>query len=423
MSDDDVQTAQPLGNGVSHRIVREVAMELAAEAKTFAAELCRVANRSVDSFERIEIAGLHARCIEENIRAICEALADNIRPGTFALPYSSTLLARQCAQMGISIEALIRSGHVGGTFLSGRFEQRLALMHMDSATVRDVLAATNTVTTFLWEYSEVLFGHMTAEYTKQRDQWARNGMTTRVDTVRSILDCRDVSIETAGKRLDYDLRGAQRALILWSERIDGALDARLEQILTRIANALSHQFVWVPLSDSMMAGWVAGGHGDQVEGMLRHELNHADAVTFSVSLGEQHRGIEGFRRSHREAAAVVRVTGHLGWAPGRLVQYQDVALAALATVDPEEAAWFVDDQLGALASDDEAMIRLLETLRVYLREGASPSRAARRLCVHEKTVSYRIRQVEHILSRSVAARRLELEVAVTLASLRRRWSQ
>ncbi len=63
----------------------------------------------------------------------------------------------------------------------------------------------------------------------------------------------------------------------------------------------------------------------------------------------------------------------------------------------------------------DTMARLRATLRVYLEEKQSPTRAARRLGIHENTVTYRIKQSEEIIKRSVDERRLELETALRLS--------
>ena len=74
-------------------------------------------------------------------------------------------------------------------------------------------------------------------------------------------------------------------------------------------------------------------------------------------------------------------------------------------------------ELRGLAADDDLTTRLTATLRTYLDEHSSRSRTAKRLGIHENTVSYRIKQAEEILGRSVDQRTLELRVALALAPL------
>ena len=57
------------------------------------------------------------------------------------------------------------------------------------------------------------------------------------------------------------------------------------------------------------------------------------------------------------------------------------------------------------------------TLRIFLEEGASFVRAARRLGVHTNTVTYRVHRAEELLGHPVTERQLELHVALRLVSL------
>jgi len=74
-------------------------------------------------------------------------------------------------------------------------------------------------------------------------------------------------------------------------------------------------------------------------------------------------------------------------------------------------------ELGPLAARDDSTIRLASTLGVFLEEGASFVRAARRLGVHTNTVTYRVRRAEDLLGHKVTERQLELRVALRLARL------
>ena len=99
------------------------------------------------------------------------------------------------------------------------------------------------------------------------------------------------------------------------------------------------------------------------------------------------------------------------WRPGR------VALSAMATGDLDQARVFVERELEELAGDDDVSLRLASTLRAYLDEQASRGRTAKRLGIHENTVSYRVRQAEEILGRGVDERTLDLRVALALVDV------
>ena len=85
--------------------------------------------------------------------------------------------------------------------------------------------------------------------------------------------------------------------------------------------------------------------------------------------------------------------------------------------DVDAARRFAERELGPLAAGDDATVRLASTLAVFLDEGASFVRAARRLGVHTNTVTYRVRRAEELLGHPVAERQLELRVALRLARL------
>lgn len=56
-------------------------------------------------------------------------------------------------------------------------------------------------------------------------------------------------------------------------------------------------------------------------------------------------------------------------------------------------------------------------LRIYLEENMSPLRAAQRLCVHENTITNRIRAAQELLPHSIEHRSPELQVALRLLRL------
>lgn len=92
---------------------------------------------------------------------------------------------------------------------------------------------------------------------------------------------------------------------------------------------------------------------------------------------------------------------------------------AIATADADQARDFVRRELGRLAEDSDEARRLAATLRVYLDEGSSARRAAKRLGVHENTIKNRIRTAEEQLGHPVTSRLAEMLVTLRLAPLAR----
>ena len=173
-----------------------------------------------------------------------------------------------------------------------------------------------------------------------------------------------------------------------------------------------------PLGILSIAAWI--GTRDAVSSRqlddLRFDTQAAPGVR--IAIGEPGHGIAGFRQSHNEAVQARRVAELAGRPAGTVTRYARVALAAIATADLDQARTFVRARAPrACAGDDDLTTRLTATLRTYLDEHSSRSRTAKRLGIHENTVSYRIKQAEEVLGRSVDQRTLELRVALALAHL------
>ncbi|WP_433236742.1 PucR family transcriptional regulator [Streptosporangium sp. CA-135522] len=146
---------------------------------------------------------------------------------------------------------------------------------------------------------------------------------------------------------------------------------------------------------------------------LRYELNRHH-LGFRIALGDPAQGLDGFRRTHIEATHARRVVTLAEPHAAPVTRYQDVAVAALSTVDAEQAHAFVTRVLGRLTADDETTFRVAMTLARYLAENRSRTRTAERLMIHPNTVAYRVNQAEQILGRSIDRDTLDLRVALAL---------
>jgi hypothetical protein len=154
--------------------------------------------------------------------------------------------------------------------------------------------------------------------------------------------------------------------------------------------------------------WASGSRAPRVPS--------ADDIVVSDSLvvgvGRPYAGAEGLRRSHLEAMDALRVVRAAG-APGS-AGIDDVALAAMLSVDAERAGWFVERELAGLVGDDEQSRDLRDTLRAFYAARMRVAPAAEQLYVHRNTLINRLDRVEALLGHSVAERTAEVQAALLL---------
>jgi DNA-binding PucR family transcriptional regulator len=194
----------------------------------------------------------------------------------------------------------------------------------------------------------------------------------------------------------------------------GAMEAAIAAVRDRLGTtrALVH-----PVGTLSMAAWISTSEAISPRQLddLRFDTHAAPGVR--IAIGDHGHGIAGFRQSYNEAVQARRVAELGDQPPGTITRYARVAPAAIATADLDQARTFVQRELRGLAGEGDLTRRLTATLRTYLDEHGSRSRTAKRLGIHENTVSYRIKQAEEVLGRSVDQRTLELRVALALAHL------
>jgi DNA-binding PucR family transcriptional regulator len=137
----------------------------------------------------------------------------------------------------------------------------------------------------------------------------------------------------------------------------------------------------------------------------------------SVAIGTMAGGVDGFRRSHREAEdarGVAIVSARPNSSTATVIAASDPGLSVVARLGGDVGGTrdWVASVLGDLASVDENDERLRETLRVYLGCGSSYKVAAEELNLHFNTVKYRVGRAVARRGREIGSDRLDVEVAL-----------
>jgi DNA-binding PucR family transcriptional regulator len=312
-------------------------------------------------------------------------------------------IARDSIRRGAD-QMLVTTYHAGQNVAWRYCMQLLFALSSDPATLREALDASARS---IFEYVDDTVTALQEQIERERAELTRGTHAERLEVVNLILEGAPIARERAGARLHYDLRRRHIAAVVWSD--PGAADqSELDLTAERLARAAGAQRpLSVIASGSSLWVWLAtrtAPEPDAVAAAL------ADVPGVRVALGSAADGIEGFRRSHLQALQTQRLMHAM---PGelRVARFADVELVALAAHDADRAAEFVARTLGELARADP---ELRHTLRVYIREQFSASRAARALFAHRNTVLGRIQRAERLLPAPLEDNGLEVGLALEI---------
>lgn len=356
--------------------------------------------------------------VEGNIETIFDALQheiplERVQPPTAALEY-----ARRLAQRGVPVSALIRAYRLGQQALLNLILIEIRQSDLAPGLNLEVFGQTTAVVS---SYIDWISQQVLATYEAERDRWLENRNHHRAVRIREILRTADIDADAAASALGYPLRRTHLALVLWSteEENSGSKLTRLEQTVHELAESIDSQgnALFVAVDRVSGWGWIAlGGNSveDSVVTHIRRMLaDRPDAPYMSV--GTPLPGLDGFRRSHRQALQARTVATAAG-TPERLVTAASdrglLAAAMLGESLSDARAW-VREVLGPLATDSVNDARLRETLGTFLRHGSYKT-AAEELNLHFNSVKYRVLRATERRGTSVTDDRLDVELALLI---------
>ena len=401
----------------SRAIVEAVVQGLTAELDVVAGSLCDAIHANVGAIER-DMRPSTLESTRSNLGMIATMLTEGTKPSVATPTPEALAYARRFVRRGLDFEVLQRAYRTAQAALSRRWLRQLE----DQACKPDELTATfGFLSDWLFAWMDALEGRLAEYYTLEREQWMRGTSAIRAQQVRSVLEGGPVDSQQTSMKLRYELDRRHVAFIIWTSdagpdggdatAVFGGMERVAEEV-AKLLGAIDH--LAVPLGPQL-ACW-AGFRAAPIEDVPRR-LTLAVPFGLKVATGRPGEGVEGFRRSHKEALRTRRVLDLDGAEPGRWGRYDDVSLDALLTEDTTEAQRFARRELGRLGDESAAARRMRATLAAFLDANCSFRHAAQRLGVHENTVSYRVRRSEDLLGHTVKERQLELRTALRLMQL------
>lgn len=395
--------------------VKAIVETLSAELDEIAATLADTIHEHLDELDD-DMRTWTLQSTRANLGVMVTLMREQADPRSVVAPPEALGYAKEYVVRGLDFVLLQRAYRTAQGVYSTMILQRLRKVTDDPDRLAEAMAFFNA---WIFAWIETIERQLTDAYMAEREQWVRGAAAVRAAELRAILGGAPVDAPAVSQRLGYELDRFHVGYVVWSEAAGEApgeaqaLFGEMEQVAAAVAESLGARTALTVAQGRHLACW-AGRREPQHLGDLR--VPRSVGKGLSVAAGTPAHGVEGFVLSHREALLARRVAQLRGEHPAR-AKFPDLALEALMVDDVEAARRFAERELGPLAATDDATVRLASTLAVFLDEGASFVRAARRLGVHTNTVTYRVRRAEELLGHPVGERQLELRVALRLARL------
>jgi hypothetical protein len=309
-------------------------------------------------------------------------------------PAATLSQARRAARQGVPIDIVLGRHHAAHAKLADIIRDELEHNASDvESAIRLVLGL------------QAVHARLTTEIVAEYEVEAVRASTPeqqRAERIQRLL-C-GASFDTSG--LDYDFDRCWHVCII-------AVGDDAAQAATATAATLNRQLLPIRRGREIVWAWLGAPRVPDMSDVQR-VLLEAETPGIIIAFGEPGSGIDGWRLTHRQAQAALRVALAERKA---LTRYSDVALIAPWLVDYSLARSFIDIYLSPLndLAEDGAIAR--ETLREYFKAGHQVVAAAAALRVDRSTLRKRLAAIESRLGYALCTRQAELEVALRLEIL------
>lgn len=254
------------------------------------------------------------------------------------------------------------------------------------------------------EFVDATLAGLAAQMEQEHDELTRNIRAQRRRLVETILAGDTISREQAETQLGYSLDRLQTAAIIWSDEPGGnyeELDRAAESFSAAIG--CSRFLTVVPHAATR---WVWGKDAALDNRKLHHVLD--DAPKARLAIGSTAAGVDGFRKSHKDALFAQRALARLR-SSQRVAFFADIEMVALLTHNVEDANSFIDSTLGEFRMSSADIRR---TLLTFISQQCNASRAAKVLYIHRNTLLHRLEVAQRLLPCPLEENTINVAVAL-----------
>lgn len=391
-------------------LVRSAAATVDEQLASVIGDVQAVIEAAIPALQADESATLLRASVRENVDTMTRALADGQATDSIDAPAAAVDYARTLAQQDVPATLLIRAYRVGqARYLRRCMEELLSHTPGDHLEGLAALEMMENVSTYIDRVVEQV---LTA-FGEARDDWLRDRSAVQAMRVRDLLRNRPLDLGATEHALGYRLDQHHLGIVGW---VDGPAPADGLERVRRVIGSVTRDVdrsatsLVVPADDTSAWAWIPSR-----QTLARSEVLHAATAlepTVSLAVGEPARGIDGFRRSHRQAMSARSVALAAGQQRSPVTPFVDVAPIAMLCADLESARAWIHETLGELAIDTTRNAGLRETAHVFLQTGCSYTATAEQLFLHRNTAQYRVRKAEEVRGRPLREGRLDVELAL-----------
>ena len=356
--------------------------------------------------------------VAANVETWFSALRHEIPIELIEPPAAALEHARRMAQRGVPANSLLRAyrlGHQQGL----RFViDEIRRSDLSPDLKLDLYEHTTRVS---FGYIDWVSEQLLNTYQDEHAVWEEDRRGARTQGVRDVLAGSENDAATMSEIIRYPLDAMHIAMVVWWDRPLHNRSAQAEttkSLVQRMARAVGAAST-LHLSVDRLVGWAWMAVHDAAATTRLRAFVESELDIPHVAIGAPLAGVDGFRRSHRQAerARDVAIAGK--GARCRFISANDpgVAVGSLLVDNLDALRTFVGDVLGPLSHDSASDERLRETAEVFLRAGASFKTAGDELHLHGNTVKYRVGRAASRRGRPLTDDRLDVEIALQMCEL------
>src|SRR3984957_5260183 len=251
----------------------------------------------------VRLMELLGASVEGNVHTVLHALRYDIAVERVEAPTSALEYARRLAQQGVPVNALVRAYRLGQRRVNELVFAELRAIDIPEPMRVGVIEA---ITGTLFEYIDWMSQQVVAVYEDERERWLENQNSLRALRVREVLTAnKPIDVDAATTSIRYPLRWHHLGLVLWypDEGTEGDQLGRLQRYLREMGESAGAAASPLFAAADRSCGWgwlpYRAAVADAAANVRKFTLARPDSP--SVAIGTMAGGVDGFRRSHREA--------------------------------------------------------------------------------------------------------------------------